>query len=1603
MDSIETHSQTSTKELTVLNQKNHNSTLRRFTMLSFKNIILLSLAFLLALSTIFAADYSDIEFPKVIFGDPQLAWKSNIIGAPLPSTCQSNYEDLDELGINILMTWFKPPAGGELAQVLYTTVNTPGIKVMGHLPSATTALPNTYTRRAWDSEAFRKRVYLEWDSVQGGSVWRKVENIEEYLWDFSGYLDDHHVWKGVENDDSGNNWPFKEYMKGIIWPNFLYDNTEPRGAYLLIKFRRDEAVYTPVIDPILQVRIWESEKHHPGTIPAGSYNNTFDFDYNEISTAQDFEWIDFHSLDINLKMREKYPDNTPAQLNLEVEFKRFCNVYVDSVAVYDTTGYNLGYYYPYGTGQSSYSDRVDLIETDLYNYYDLDISGLILDWYVGDSWELRLVNSIVIDSVMHEYSPSHRLVMNNPWGKNWYSPNGANLVNFADEYIKLSDFDGDKPYQLFTYWYPFDDDNSDLQAEIDTLIGRSGNEGRGLLYTQYTAEQNEVKPWWLIQCQYDEPPYDTHRNPTNEEILVQGYLSLAYGMKGIGYYLFYSDDSTPHDLIGIYEVDGGVWVEAEDANGVAKTIAIKQLNHDIDILAPCLNNLEWASGGCFDRNPPTLQHIDDISSASPVEACDFIVIDEDLIPLGYYFTVVNRDVNSSRSVIIYTDYTDEVNYFLEDMATHKIYRDDLGGNGYFDVNLNIPAGKGILFRAHNDYTWQGTVRVSGVLELENNLTILPGSIVQFYDKSGDGYDGGGLSIPNGAELYANGETNSRIVFEPEYHTKAEEEDGAPWLWINFDQGYELGSTKFQSCDFNNCKFAIKLTNAINPIVDWTFNDCNFNSCDDISITDYGIVAYGICDLNIHDCSFINCQRGIFLEDGDVLMDNCYFTSCSEYALYASNNASATIQNYCNFQNIGTNDDDRAINFNGNDIEVISSYFVNCSNGIFFNSSSDHTLTVSNTSFFQDELFDSKAIEIVGGNANISGMLQGFICTIEGYTEGIHCNNAGLVNITDITINDNLNNSESYGICADNSIIAATNLIFTGGLESNDIAIQCTDGSLYLENCDIETPFKGIEFTVGDQLTLLNSSITGADPIEDLSEGVYAQGGNTAIYGSGPRGYTVKNFDKGMHFSQTTGGYFNCGCIIEYNKHVGIFLESCGIFTIYDTYIRNNGYDDDALSCGLYCNASSPVLMNVFFHDNTGPGIFAANMSMPILGEAGNRLAYNEFHNNHPTNRWESQIYETNHSACRLNNCHNNIYLEDMEYFIYNTDQNQLRYVELNYWGAPDEPDPARFYPYDEHQPDRFYDYDPWDTTPNPGGGLGGMGGGSFSQSGLDAGLELEESEDYAGAVEEYQAFIQNNNDEVSKRTALTRVMCASIAGCLELEPLLDYYQTFIANGSVLTSNNSDTITSKLANHLMTKVKERIGDYNSAILDYEGILTNNLTLADSIYAIIDLGNAYLMMNAYGQSSASQLSINIPQMPELEPESVEEFNALKWELLNLLYNGNSISSQDGTGGIILIPDCYALHQNYPNPFNPETTINYDLPELSNVRLDVFNVLGQRVYTLVDGLQSTGFKSVVWNGKSDYGAPVSSGIYIYRITAEGRMSGEKFIRSLKMLLLQ
>jgi hypothetical protein len=107
-------------------------------------------------------------------------------------------------------------------------------------------------------------------------------------------------------------------------------------------------------------------------------------------------------------------------------------------------------------------------------------------------------------------------------------------------------------------------------------------------------------------------------------------------------------------------------------------------------------------------------------------------------------------------------------------------------------------------------------------------------------------------------------------------------------------------------------------------------------------------------------------------------------------------------------------------------------------------------------------------------------------------------------------------------------------------------------------------------------------------------------------------------------------------------------------------------------------------------------------------------------------------------------------------------------------------------------------------------------------------------------------------------------------------------------------------------------------------------------------------------------------------------------------SLTIDVSGLLALDGIG----LPEVFALHNNYPNPFNPVTNISYDIPEVAQVTLEIYNVSGQKVRTLAQGQHEPGRYRIQWNATNDYGNPLSSGMYIYRIRAGDFVSVKKLI---------
>ncbi|TKJ42425.1 hypothetical protein CEE37_01720 [candidate division LCP-89 bacterium B3_LCP] len=103
-------------------------------------------------------------------------------------------------------------------------------------------------------------------------------------------------------------------------------------------------------------------------------------------------------------------------------------------------------------------------------------------------------------------------------------------------------------------------------------------------------------------------------------------------------------------------------------------------------------------------------------------------------------------------------------------------------------------------------------------------------------------------------------------------------------------------------------------------------------------------------------------------------------------------------------------------------------------------------------------------------------------------------------------------------------------------------------------------------------------------------------------------------------------------------------------------------------------------------------------------------------------------------------------------------------------------------------------------------------------------------------------------------------------------------------------------------------------------------------------------------------------------------------------------------DGISSVNQLPQEYKICQNYPNPFNAQTVIPLELPQRSQVKIELFNVAGRNLGTIYEGIKEAGWPKVHYNA-----AHLASGLYFYKVIVEGLEQGGNFVDTGKMLLLK
>ena len=296
-------------------------------------------------------------------------------------------------------------------------------------------------------------------------------------------------------------------------------------------------------------------------------------------------------------------------------------------------------------------------------------------------------------------------------------------------------------------------------------------------------------------------------------------------------------------------------------------------------------------------------------------------------------------------------------------------------------------------------------------------------------------------------------------------------------------------------------------------------------------------------------------------------------------------------------------------------------------------------------------------------------------------------------------------------------------------------------------------------------------------------------------------------------------------------------------------------------------------------------------------------------------------------------------------------------------------------------------------------------------------------EDSIKVIKLSAADLKGGTISYSAKSSENNVTVAISNDTLTLTPALNWHGTAqitsYASGSYWKDSTNFNLTVTSVNDLPTAF-----EWVSSALDTINItqtnLTDNYTLqwtastdeadGDTINYLLYAGTgAYPKEDVYDTTSTSVL---IPyqeflenvfeQIPMLSRATVR-FNVYAHDGTDsvkitgddrvVYVNRYEYLSTEGEG----IPTEFALHENYPNPFNPTTTLRFDLPELSDVNVIVYNMLGQKVKTF--NMQSTpaGYHSLTWNATNDLGDPVSAGVYLYQLKAKD------FVKTRKMVLLK
>ncbi|HDO28005.1 MAG TPA: T9SS type A sorting domain-containing protein, partial [Bacteroidetes bacterium] len=509
----------------------------------------------------------------------------------------------------------------------------------------------------------------------------------------------------------------------------------------------------------------------------------------------------------------------------------------------------------------------------------------------------------------------------------------------------------------------------------------------------------------------------------------------------------------------------------------------------------------------------------------------------------------------------------------------------------------------------------------------------------------------------------------------------------------------------------------------------------------------------------------------------------------------------------------------------------------------------------------------------------------------------------------------------------------------------------------------------------------------------------------------------------------TNSTFN-DCSWVYSFHGDVTIDDC-IFTETTLFLENQANDPDLLAWvnnSIFNNTSSLVGIDLWNYDNywiDNNDIMASYNGIQIFNSGnGNYIAQQIFNNSIHNCGWagilaygtngiieQNHIYDNQTGIKLMNKCNMALYgdpnansfnetnyiTDNDGYEIYISKYSfpwYFRYnaiIDEDNLGNPD--DPMVYY---EPQSGGFQlidvKYNCWgnnfdaaeDLYPsgymvNPTWCPGG-GGQKSSEVALQTFLDGEEhfeNEEYADAKTTFESVVELYPNTQYAGAAMKELFTLEKFTDNDYSALKQYYET---NDSI----QADTVLTKLATFLSNKCEIKLENWQTAIDHFEDVIDNPESTEDSIFAIIDLGNTYLLMGDSTERGTAR-----GRMLQYIPKSREAFAAKRNYLLSLLPVTKNRQKPDN---LFETSKQEILLQNAPNPFSNTTTVYYRLSEPCSVTLKVFDHVGREVKRINETTQNAGLNKIELDMN---GLP--AGIYFYSIFINGQLSDTK-----KMVLL-